>query len=739
MQRATGGDPLARLLWRFALLLAGICCLTLVAGTYFVQATLRVAQDEAFQARFVLTAQRAATAAENALALGVPLASGTPVAALLEREAALEPALLSFAITNAQDRVLLQAGGREAVRAGPAPRPALASAAIRNDLGQNTGWARLRYDEAALHAARARLQRGLWQALVPALLLVGVGLAAWCAWLVRRAGAPAARRGAAGDMRTRLVWGAALLLGAALLWMGWCANAAARDGIGPDQIAKAQAVARSSAALVARALQVGVPAGELAGVPEHVAALHAQSPEIQALAVVAPDGRLLGGSPVQPGPWTVSAPVALSSQAAPVAQVLLQLDPQVLARRLQGMLLDIAFLGVICLLLSLEWVALGLGTRGARALAVLQERRQGRARTPAAWRPSGAAAVRPALFLFMLSEELTRPFMPTWARTLAPVQWGWPAEWLAGLPLTVFLALVALLQWPLAAASERVGRRPGLVLGALLAAAGLAWAALVPQFQALMAARVLGAVGFAMVFVSAQGAVIDASGAADRARSLGQFVRAILVAGLCGPPLGGMAAQHWGVPGALALAAGVALLAALVARLQMAAPRTAPTPAPAPGPAPVTAPPAATRRGGCASPGWRRCCWAARCRPSCCWRGCASTCCPCTCRTWATAAPSRGGCRPCIRWSWCCWCRWRRARPTDGNAAPPSCWRGACWRVPAPCWPGRQATPRWRWRACWRGWGWARPCPSRRSRPWLPTSRVACLRRRARPCWGCFA
>src|SRR5690606_32655689 len=165
------------------------------------------------------------------------------------------------------------------------------------------------------------------------------------------------------------------------------------------------------------------------------------------------------------------------------------------------------------------------------------------------WRPSGAAAVRPALFLFMFSEELTRSFLPTWARTLSPVQADFSTEWLAGLPLVIFLAVVAVLQWPLAAWSEQIGRRRGMLVGALLGAMGMALAAAVPQFHALLGARLVGAVGFALVFVSAQGAVIDASTTADRARSLGQFVRAILVAGLCGPPLGGMVAEHWGPAG----------------------------------------------------------------------------------------------------------------------------------------------------------------------------------------------
>ncbi|WP_313073666.1 MFS transporter [Melaminivora sp.] len=568
---------LARLLWRFAALLIAVCAATLLAGTLLLQATLRNAQQDTFAARFALAGQRAATAAENALALGAPLAPGTPLADLLAREAALEPALLSFAIVSPAGQVLLAAPARAGAAAQPVPDPsALAQwrTPIRNDLGQAVAWVQMRYDASALHSARQQLEGVLWRALVPALLLVAAGLALYCGWLARRA----ARGRTRGDARTRLVLAALVLLATALLWLGARATAAGQASMAPDQRAKAAAVARSSAALVARALEAGVPLRSLAGVGRHTEALRARSPEIMALAIHAPDGELLAGTALQPGPWTVAAPVRIAGEGAPVARVLLQLDPQALARQLRGTLLDMAFLGAICLLLALEWVALGLGTRGARALSILQARnvRLAAAGSRAAWRPLSAAAVRPALFLFMLSEEVTRPFLPTWARALAPAHWGLPADTLAGLPLVVFLALVALLQWPLASWSERFGRRSGLVLGALLGAAGLAWAAWVPQFQALLGARALGAVGFAMVFVSAQGAVIDGSSARDRARSLAQFVRAILVAGLCGPPLGGMLAERWGTGWALAVAAGLAALAAAVAWGQMPATRAAP-------------------------------------------------------------------------------------------------------------------------------------------------------------------
>ncbi len=563
---------MVRLWWRFAALLALIDIATLLAGATLTESTLRAAERSAFTARFTLATERAAQAAENALAVGVPLASDTPLAGLLTREAAaLGPALHRFTIDAVNGDVLVTAR-TDRVTSG---ETAVAAAPIRNDLGQTVGWARLRYDDGALRESQQQLKQTVRQATWPALLLMLVVLGSLCAALVWRL-----RRGLAaltlfGGERNLLASTAALSLGVALAWMGWQANLAGQAAIAPAQQAQAEALARSSAALIARALDVGVPADALTGLPQHTTELRQRNSEVASLAFLTPDGQVLAGSRVGSGLPTVAAPVRLADGTL-AGRVVLALDPGVLTRQLQARLLDVAFLGAICLLLALEWVALGLGTRGARALTVTEawrSRHAGARGLSLGWRPTSAASVRPALFLFMLAEELTRPFLPTWARELAPTSWGMTPDLLASGPLVVFLAVVALLQWPLAAWSQRLGRRRCLVLGALLGSLGLAGAAWLPGYVALVGARLVGAVGFAMVFVSAQGAVIDGSSTRDRARSLGQFVRAILVAGLCGPALGGLAAEHWGVPTTFAVAAGVAALAALAAWVQMSGAR----------------------------------------------------------------------------------------------------------------------------------------------------------------------
>ena len=64
----------------------------------------------------------------------------------------------------------------------------------------------------------------------------------------------------------------------------------------------------------------------------------------------------------------------------------------------------------------------------------------------------------------------------------------------------------------------------------------------------------ISAVGFALVFASAQGHVIDSTDIRDRSSGMAMFIGAILVAGLCGPPIGGILADRIGIPGTFLVA-----------------------------------------------------------------------------------------------------------------------------------------------------------------------------------------
>lgn len=168
--------------------------------------------------------------------------------------------------------------------------------------------------------------------------------------------------------------------------------------------------------------------------------------------------------------------------------------------------------------------------------------------------PVQVVAMRAPLFVFMLAEELTRPFLPVYIRSLAIPIAGLSSEFVISLPMITFLVVVALSQPLLGPLTERIGRRRCLMIGAIAGVVGYCASAMVDNLLGLTLARAVSAVGFALVFVSAQGFVIDSTDVRQRSSGMAMFISAILVAGLCGPPIGGILADRIGIPGTFVVA-----------------------------------------------------------------------------------------------------------------------------------------------------------------------------------------
>jgi MFS family permease len=142
---------------------------------------------------------------------------------------------------------------------------------------------------------------------------------------------------------------------------------------------------------------------------------------------------------------------------------------------------------------------------------------------------------------------------------LVPLPWLTP-EIVVGLPIVLFMLIVALGQPFMGAFSERVGNRRAMTVGAVIAAAGFLASALAHNVLDLLAWRSLCAVGYGLVFVAAQAHVLEHANASNRARGFAVFIGAIMVATVCGPSIGGILADNvgervtFGVSALLALA-----------------------------------------------------------------------------------------------------------------------------------------------------------------------------------------
>lgn len=333
-----------------------------------------------------------------------------------------------------------------------------------------------------------------------------------------------------------------------------------------------------------------------------------------------------------------SGDATIRQAGAPIGAISVAVAPDVAQARISALWLDQAIIVFVATLIALELLALAVGRRDMRGLADLEARlmrlsrgrldrsevprsspgiealarrldaalesvaavhrrveeearKRGSASASAQLRglserhgvgvslqpppPDAAEAVRPALFLFMLSEELTRPLLPSHVRSFELLGLGFSAEFAMSLPIVVFMAVMALSQPLLGPLSDRVSSRRLFGTGAVLGAIGHVAAALAPDYWAFVAARCLTALGYALVFVAAQSHMIGSAPPERRANALAVFVRAIMVAALCGPPIGGIIADRIGGGATFACAALIAAASSFVALrlLTDAAPR----------------------------------------------------------------------------------------------------------------------------------------------------------------------
>lgn len=173
--------------------------------------------------------------------------------------------------------------------------------------------------------------------------------------------------------------------------------------------------------------------------------------------------------------------------------------------------------------------------------------------------------VRLPLFVFFLAEELSRSFFPIFVRGLHLSFTGLSPEIVVSLPMMLFMLVVAFTQ-PLGGPwVERLGARRLMLGGALLGAVGLALTATADNLTALLAFRLLTAVGYGAVFVAGQGHVVAQTHPGNRAWGLAMFVGSVLAASICGPAIGGILADRIGYRWTFAVGSSMALLAAFLA------------------------------------------------------------------------------------------------------------------------------------------------------------------------------
>nr|WP_295828209.1 MFS transporter [uncultured Azospirillum sp.] len=193
--------------------------------------------------------------------------------------------------------------------------------------------------------------------------------------------------------------------------------------------------------------------------------------------------------------------------------------------------------------------------------------------------PLNLVFLRLPVFLFCLSEELSRPFLPAYAKSFAgEVPWLTP-DMVVSLPITLFMLIWALSQPGGARFSERWGRARSFTIGALLGSVSLALTAYAGSLFELMLWRCLTALGYGLVLITAQGIVVDHTTPRNRAAGMAMFIGALLAAGVCGPVGGGIIADQAGFRATFLLGSVLALGSGLSVSLLLLRGRSAARPA----------------------------------------------------------------------------------------------------------------------------------------------------------------
>jgi DHA1 family bicyclomycin/chloramphenicol resistance-like MFS transporter len=157
-----------------------------------------------------------------------------------------------------------------------------------------------------------------------------------------------------------------------------------------------------------------------------------------------------------------------------------------------------------------------------------------------------AAQSLPAVVLVLSSAlgpfamHLLVPAIPVLARDFA-VPYG-----TAQLVVAVYLVGFSVAQLGYGPLSDRYGRRPLLLAGVALFFVATAVCSLAQSIEALLAARLMQAVGGVAGMVLSRAVVTDCFGRDKAAGMLGYITVAIVVCSLASPAAGGFIAEHWG-------------------------------------------------------------------------------------------------------------------------------------------------------------------------------------------------
>jgi len=331
--------------------------------------------------------------------------------------------------------------------------------------------------------------------------------------------------------------------------LAWQAQEQLSANLQPAINAKSAAIALALAERIEHAIGVGIPPAKLQGSDEYFDSVLARHPDLARITL-----NLAGASSYRQladrhPAFDNARQVAIRDGETQIGELTVVADREFVKHSLQAIAADIAVVLLVTILSFRELLA-SLITRHHTAA----DDAQGRA---------AVQSVRLPLFLFVLSEELTRAFLPLFFHGFAGIGSMAPNT-AVSLLISIYMVFFALTTPYAGGWADRYGPSRVFALGALFTATGFIWMAVADQYWVLLGARALCASGYALGTMACQRQIIASTTGINRTHGLALFVGAVSVAAICGAAIGGVLAERLGYRAVLLCSAVVAVVGYLI-------------------------------------------------------------------------------------------------------------------------------------------------------------------------------
>lgn len=172
--------------------------------------------------------------------------------------------------------------------------------------------------------------------------------------------------------------------------------------------------------------------------------------------------------------------------------------------------------------------------------------------------------IRLPMFILVFAEAASLAFFPNYVASLPTNQTWLPESLITSLPISLFMLCWAI-SLPFAGYwSDKVGRRRSLITGGIITSLGLLATSLSSNLEFLLVTRAVTAIGYGIVFISAQGYVSDTTSDHNRTKGMATFLSAFFSGSLCGAAIGGILADKLGYATTFALASILGFISVLL-------------------------------------------------------------------------------------------------------------------------------------------------------------------------------